>query len=193
MCACDIKVSRVLQHALQWNSHAITGPWQTLYLVKEMHSSKCADGWRQGDDLTLRRQMCQAQQPVPANAFHPWPWGLPHFPSPHFAVMERSLSWSESDQYWQKLNPEKLFRSFASLFYANVIFFFISTRATVSDSRDVYSQLLKGQRNSSLIRSISVTPEQDSEALNMPCLTFAWTQPAITATDKERKREPERD
>ena len=37
-------------------------------------------------------------------------------------------------------------------------------------------------------KSIYVTPGQDSEALNMPCLTFAWAQPAITATDKERKR-----
>lgn len=37
-------------------------------------------------------------------------------------------------------------------------------------------------------KSIYVTPGQDSEALNMPCLTFVWAQPAITATDKERKR-----
>lgn len=35
-------------------------------------------------------------------------------------------------------------------------------------------------------RSIYVTPGQDSAALNMPCLTFAWAQPAITATDKEK-------
>lgn len=31
-----------------------------------------------------------------------------------------------------------------------------------------------------------------TEALNMPCLTFAWAQPAIAATDKERKRAKER-
>lgn len=41
-------------------------------------------------------------------------------------------------------------------------------------------------------KSIYVTPGQDTEALNMPCLTFAWAQPAITATDKERKRSKER-
>lgn len=38
---------------------------------------------------------------------------------------------------------------------------------------------------------VFVTPGQDSEALNMPCLTFAWAQPAITETDKERKRAQE--
>lgn len=47
-------------------------------------------------------------------------------------------------------------------------------------------ELLRAQK------SIYVTPGQDSEALNMPCLTFAWAQPAITATDKERKRAKER-
>lgn len=66
--------SRVLQCALARNSHALTGRRQTLYLVRETHSNACADGWRQGDDVTLRRQMCWARRPVPANAFHPWPW-----------------------------------------------------------------------------------------------------------------------
>lgn len=56
------------------NSHALTGPWHTLYLVKETHSGTCADGWRRGDDVTSRRQMCWAWWPMPANAFHPWPW-----------------------------------------------------------------------------------------------------------------------
>lgn len=57
-CAFAEPASSVLQCALAGKSHALTGRQQTLYLVAATHSSTCADGWRQGDDVTSRRQMC---------------------------------------------------------------------------------------------------------------------------------------
>lgn len=44
VCVSAEPASSVLQRALARKSHALTGPRQTLYLVKETHSSLCADG-----------------------------------------------------------------------------------------------------------------------------------------------------
>lgn len=107
VCVFAEPASSVLQRALVRNSHALTGLRQTLYLVKGTHSSTCADGWRQGDDVTSRRQMCWAWWPVPANAFHPWPWEAPRSPPPPCRLSCNKDWWKTviwTDSIWAQVN-----------------------------------------------------------------------------------------
>lgn len=95
VCIFVAPASSALQRALARNSHALAGLLQTLYLVKETHSSTCADGWRQGDDVTARRQMCGARWPAPANAFYPWPWGASDVPPLPLNVVSNAIKFRE--------------------------------------------------------------------------------------------------
>lgn len=95
VCIFVAPASSALQRALARKSHALAGLLQTLYLVKETHSSTCADGWRQGDDVTARRQMCGTRWPAPANAFYPWPWGASDVPLLPLNVVSNVIKFRE--------------------------------------------------------------------------------------------------
>lgn len=113
------------------------------------------------------------------------------------------LMWSESDKQilWLNIYIHGSFSTSKGRCFC-VFYVLRCTRSSSSSQWLLYMRacmrlwpfLLKGKGNSLCAKkkSIYVTPGQDSEALNMPCLTFAWAEPAITATDKERRRAKER-